>query len=106
MKKVVLLSGMFLAVLGLTIGMTVGLNTRVYAMDQCTGACEGYYSCSSDTGSLCPHQRPFMCGIYYVYFQPTCVGGPNNCPWDKHWIGCTDTANQNPCTICGEIIIP
>ena len=55
------------------------------AVNLCVHQYVGQYIChTNETGPLCPYQyRP-----YYLYFHPTCGGGPLNCPGAPYWVGC------------------
>ena len=84
MKKVTILSSLFVVAFGLALGMTVMFNTPAKADPQCADICLGYYECTYETGPACT--APKM--PYYKYWQPTCSGGPYNCNGLRVLAGC------------------
>jgi hypothetical protein len=83
MKKTALFSTLFLAVFGLTLGITLMTYEPANAIYGCTDVCMFTTQCSMDTGPAC--ESPFP---YYVYRVSYCVGGPYNCPYVKEQLGC------------------
>ncbi len=75
MKKLTILSSLFVVAFGLAVGMTVMFTAPAKAIWECGDICTGYYDCTYQTGPLCT-SNPRM--PYYKYFHPTCGGGPYN----------------------------
>ncbi|MDD4051447.1 MAG: hypothetical protein PHR28_06070 [candidate division Zixibacteria bacterium] len=76
MKKTALFSTLFLAVFGLTLGITFMTYEPAAAIDECEYQCLYNDYCSYDTYSECYAPRP-----YVVYRTSTCAGGPLDCPF-------------------------
>ncbi len=85
MKKATIFSALFLAVFGLTLGITLMTYQPAAAYQVCEYACLYEYYCSTDTGSQCPGMLP-----NYLYRKSLCSGGPLNCPYipNWEWAGC------------------
>jgi len=93
MKKLTVLSSLFVVAFGLALGMTVMFNTPAKAIPLCAYQCLFEFECTTETGPLCGGDYP-----YYVYKNATCVGGPLNCPWPSHvWAGCSSVNPPSPC---------
>ncbi|MDD4051445.1 MAG: hypothetical protein PHR28_06060 [candidate division Zixibacteria bacterium] len=86
MKKTALFSTLFLAVFGLTAGITLMTHGSVAALPGCTDQCLYSYYCSYDSYPDCGGALPYL-----VYQSAACTGGPHNCPWlmNEPW-GCWD----------------
>jgi hypothetical protein len=92
-KKTALFSTLFLAVFGLTMGITLMTYQPAAAIVQCSDQCLFRTTCSLDTGPLCAGDLP-----YYAYRSSTCTGGPHNCPWIiNEPIGCW--SGTPPCLV-------
>ncbi len=85
MKKVVILSGLFLSIFGLTLGLTIGTSDSVMAAPWCPETCHYDLYCSYNTGPLCPNPaRP-----YYSYTVDGCQNYPGYyCPLNGQFYGC------------------
>jgi hypothetical protein len=92
MKRVTIFSSLFLFVFGMTAGLTLTLSQNTFAGPECDWECLGENVCHLDeTGPLCLSNPKTP---YYLYFHPTCSGGPLNCTNTPYWIGCC--ARLNP----------
>jgi len=84
MKKLTILSSLFVVAFGLALGMTVMFNAPAKAIWECADICLGHYECTTETGPLCaPPNLP-----NYKYWHPTCGGGPYNCDGSRRFVGC------------------
>ncbi len=83
MKKLTILSSLFVVAFGLALGMTVMFHTPAKAIWVCDYQCLFRTECTTQTGPLCGGSTP-----YYVYKKSTCAGGPLHCPNVYEWIGC------------------
>lgn len=86
MKKLVVLSSVFVFVFAFSVGMSLMLAENSEAIWLCEFQCTGSFQCTFDTGPNCTNPN----WPYYVYFKPTCGGGPLNCPGTKYWVACWD----------------
>ncbi|MDD4051446.1 MAG: hypothetical protein PHR28_06065 [candidate division Zixibacteria bacterium] len=92
MKKTALFSTLFLAVFGLTMGITLMTYQPAEAIVQCAYQCLYDDYCSYDTYPACGETG------YVVYRTSKCAGGPLNCPFLRNEpIGCWD--GVPPCII-------
>jgi hypothetical protein len=84
MRKTAVFSTLFLAVFGLTLGITLATYQPAAAIVQCSGQCLFDKYCSYDSYPECSGSRPYL-----VYITSKCIGGPYNCPWyiNEPW-GC------------------
>lgn len=85
MKKVVILSGLFLSIFGLTLGLTMTTSDIAMAAPWCPEPCHYDLYCSYTTGYLCPNPAQ----PYYSYTVDGCQNYPGYyCPLNWKFYGC------------------
>jgi hypothetical protein len=86
MRKLTVFASIFVVTFALATICTFALFNEAKAIDKCTWDCLGENQCHYDeTGPLCLSNPRTP---YYLYFHPSCGGGPLNCPSNPYWVGC------------------
>jgi hypothetical protein len=85
MKKVVILSSLFIGIFGLTLGFAISTFDTALAAPECPEECHYDLYCSYDTGPNCTNPyRP-----YYMYTVDGCQNYPGYwCPLNGAFYGC------------------